>query len=465
MSLTLCAVRRSVRAAVASAVLLGVVGLGAYGEVLDRRDAATLVVAAGATPPAASDAGTDGPAGTATRDREVQILLDAHAAAVLARDERAFLAGIDPRETAFRAHQRAIFRGLTRLPFQKFGYQVLPGRAYNLPKAIKRWGPNTAVVAVRATHQLRGYDTGNVPEAMGITVTRTSAGWRIVADDQVDANLPKGSHATPWDLGEVTVAHGRRSLVIADVRDQAVANSVAHRADRAVAAVAKHWPDGKGKWPGTVVIYTSRSAQAISAFLSSDRDRDARPAAIALRKYDDFTWFESLRKKPHIVGARVVVDGGARGAEDDELLRHEITHVATQSVEGFGTPTWMVEGIAEFTAYRPANMRDLVETLGVTDPTSEALDRHRYQFTLPASWQFYDAGTHSQNYEGGLLACTYIRDRYGEATLVRLHNQLGRFDTQLNERDQQEAVFARVLHTTPDKLERSVSAAVQHAWD
>ena len=34
------------------------------------------------------------------------------------------------------------------------------------------------------------------------------------------------------------------------------------------------------------------------------------------------------------------------------LLRHEVTHVATSRWTEDGAPTWLVEGAAEYTAYR-----------------------------------------------------------------------------------------------------------------
>ncbi|WP_426566735.1 hypothetical protein ACPPVT_09445 [Angustibacter sp. McL0619] len=399
------------------------------------------------------------------RDSELQKLLDRHAAAVLAHDQQAFLADIDPAASEFRTRQEAIFRGLRRVPFQAFGYRLVPNRTYTVRAITQRWGPTAYVAAVVATHRLRGFDTGDAAEAMAFTVVHRDQGWALVADDEVDGSLPAQAHSAPWDVGEVSVAQGKHSVVIGDVRDRATLPAVARRADAAAAAVGKVWPAGAGRWPGSVVVYSARNQKVMSTYLSGTQDPAARPAALAVPVLDGFSWFDSLTKAPKQVGMRVVVDGAASKAEDDELLRHEVTHVATTAIEGTGTPTWLVEGIAEYTAWHLTGLRDALVRYGVDETSHQALEKHRYTFTLPYSVQFYDdADTVDGNYTAGTLACAYVRERWGQKTLFRLHAKLSRSVDPLDEADSQDKVFRSVLGISRAQFERDAGKAIQQRW-
>jgi hypothetical protein len=203
-------------------------------------------------PPAA--AAQAAPGGAAGREGAVQALLDRRARAVLDHDERAFLADVDPANSGFVARQRGVYRGLARVPFQTFGYRLLPGRTFSVPAVTRRWGTDAAVVAVVATHRLRDYDTGDVAEAMGLTVAFREGRWLLESDSDVDDSLPAGGHAAPWDVGEVAVARGQHALVIGDSRDADELASVARRVDDAVLRVSRLWPVGAGRWPGRVVV-------------------------------------------------------------------------------------------------------------------------------------------------------------------------------------------------------------------
>lgn len=448
---------------------LALVGLGGLGALALARDHAGAR-SAGAAHPGSSASASSSPSpsgGAAGRERAVQALLDRRAAAVRAHDERAFLADVDPSDASFVARQRAIYRGLVQVPFASFSYQVVPGRTFTVDAVTRRWGPSATVMAVVARHRLRGYDTGDVAEPVGLTVAVRDGRWVLVADDTVDASLPRGGHAAPWDVGEVAVATGRRCLVIGDARDRDTLATVAQRVDRAVAAVSRLWPTGGSTWPGRVVVYTARDKDVMSTYLETTADPRARPAAIALPVTDSFTWFDSLTRAPRAVGSRVIVDGSAEHAVDDVLLRHEITHVATQRQQGPGTPVWMVEGIADYTALRPTSVSDAIRLeRGVDRPSATALDDGRYQLRLPASVLFYsDADTVDTNYVSALLACAYVRERWGEATLLRLHAQLSRSSDPLNEPDVTAAAFRAVLGVSVEQFERDAARAVQAAWD
>jgi hypothetical protein len=300
---------------------------------------------------------------------------------------------------------------------------------------------------------------------MAFTAVHRPAGWTLVADDEADDSLPAQAHSAPWDVGEVAVAQGKHSLVLGDVKDKATLPAVARRVDAAAAAVAKVWPTGAHRWRGSVVVYSARNSKVMSTYLSGTQDPQARPAALAVPVLDSFAWFDSLAKAPRQVGMRVVVDGAASKAKDDELLRHEVTHVATDGIEGPGTPTWMVEGIAEYTAWHLTGVRDALVRYGVDEDSHRALLKRRYVFTLPYSVQFYDdADKVNGNYTAGTLACAYIRDRWGEKTLFKLHAELSRSVDPLDEADSQDTVFKAVLGESREQFERDAGTAIRRRW-
>jgi hypothetical protein len=204
----------------------------------------------------------------------------------------------------------------------------------------------------------------------------------------------------------------------------------------------------------------------MATYLDATDDPDARPAAITLPVFDAFSWFTSLTAPPEQVGARVVVDGEAANADDDLLLRHEITHVATMAHEAAGTPSWIAEGIADYTALRPTGVADVLDEVGVDDATGDALDDGTYALDLPYSVRFYgDADTVDANYTTALLVCAYVAERWGEPRLLQLHSVLGESTDALDEPDVVDRAVQSVLHVSTTQLERDAGRAVQAAWD
>ena len=104
------------------------------------------------------------------------------------------------------------------------------------------------------------------------------------------------------------------------------------------------------------------------------------------------------------------------------MLRHELTHVATQSVTGAQTPTWLSEGFADYVGFKYAGistslagheLRQVVEAGKVPSrlPRDRAFDgsAKRLAVTYEASWFF----------------CRTIAERFGEHALVRFYRAVG----------------------------------------
>jgi len=97
------------------------------------------------------------------------------------------------------------------------------------------------------------------------------------------------------------------------------------------------------------------------------------------------------------------------------LLRHEFTHVAHWNDTGRGTPTWAIEGIAEYTSFRGHRSDQRV-----SGDIGRAARAGRLPKTLPRSSDFYNdpRGLH---YGMGWLAFQYLSETYGETKLRKLY--------------------------------------------
>jgi hypothetical protein len=124
--------------------------------------------------------------------------------------------------------------------------------------------------------------------------------------------------------------------------------------------------------------------------------------------------------------------------------------VATQSRTLAGSPTWLSEGAAEYTAYR------YLRPFSVKLPPSLARQVRAGSVALP-TYDFYQRDV-AANYLAGFLACAYVADEYGEDVLRRMYDQLARTPSEIQTLERQERVFRRLLGVTPEQLSRDVAA-------
>ncbi len=105
-----------------------------------------------------------------------------------------------------------------------------------------------------------------------------------------------------------------------------------------------------------------------------------------------------------------------------EILRHEITHLATRS-PGSAAPLWMVEGLAEWVAIGAEPGRSSSGTAELL----AAVRRGGPPGSLPADANFVPGSPNlNRAYAEAWLACSYIAERYSSIRLGRLYGQLDR---------------------------------------
>ena len=327
-------------------------------------------------------------------DQSVNAILARRGKAVQAHNKAGFLADLDPTLPALRAQQSAIFDGLTKLDFVQFGFRA-NGAAFSPAGHGTGHSQTTYIAGVIATHELRGYDTGPVAEPMAVTFVQRQGRWWMASDRDVDEELPAAGHAEPWDDGQAGVAKGKHSLVIGQAQDEATLVKVAAAVDSAIAADTRFWPTGDGttRWKGRVVVYLPRVQREFTSLFRGSKQTADGVVAVAVPVYDDVT-FGSAGGHPsgHVSGSRIIINPRyfrPKSTFFGVTLRHEVSHIAAEPVTASGTPSWLVEGLAEYVGWRQSDPSRTFFARGVDARTAAAINAHSYRLKLPSSSTFY----------------------------------------------------------------------------
>jgi hypothetical protein len=415
------------------------------------------------------DGASSTPAGTGTprqadvdeaaRDRAIRAVVDRRAEAVLERDRAAFLADVDTRDPDFVAAQERLYDNLRRVDFASWEYEMI-GRDYDRPDLASTYDDPYHLPALLVHYAIDGFDVAPVARPQVLTFLQRGKRWLIASDTDADSDLPETGHADPWDRRAVVVGEGDSVLVVADAEDREELPSLVRVSDRAVRRVAQMWPDG---WRRKVVVVAVRDQQLVETYFRTALQSSENVAAIAVPAYDVVPGWSPPRdsgEKPPGPRSRVILNPRYFDPDDDanaDLLTHEVTHVATQARTLAGSPTWLSEGAAEYTAYR------YLRPFSVRLPPSLARQVRSGSVDLP-TYDFYQRDV-AANYLAGFLACAYVAEEYGEDVLRRLYDDLARTPNEIQTVERQEQVFRRVLDVTPEQLSREVAAYARTVAD
>ena len=361
-----------------------------------------------AVPPAAVESAAD------RRSDALNALLASRASAVLHRDRAGFLASVDPAAPAFRRSQQRLFDALGALRFSSWRYDIdasAPGRAVPNPArfrgATETYAPRTAAVR----YQLASYDVAATSTRVGLTFVRRGARWLIAADSDFDRTTA-GTQREVWDYGPLTAIRGPRTLVIGRPADRQLLYRLRAEAERGIPRVTAVW--GRG-WASRVVIAVPASQSELAAILRKPYGSLSRMAAVATAELGSLGHTAA-------VGNRILINPanvdrlGALGRQ--VVITHEITHVATRAATAAGTPTWLVEGFADYVAYRSARL----PVAAAAPELRTAVRADRIPRELPADRDFAGSNPRlAQVYEEAWLAVRLIADRAGPGGLLRFY--------------------------------------------
>lgn len=120
----------------------------------------------------------------------------------------------------------------------------------------------------------------------------------------------------------------------------------------------------------------------------------------------------------------VVVSQTALGAVTDQgrrvVLAHELTHVVLRQTQRVGVPRWIVEGSAEYTAYRWAGL-----SLAAACPTLRDQVRAGQLPSLPPGDTLFDGSTGQSAYQQAHVYMSFLISRFGLAAWKRFVIQAG----------------------------------------
>jgi hypothetical protein len=154
--------------------------------------------------------------------------------------------------------------------------------------------------------------------------------------------------------------------------------------------------------------------------------------------------------QPSPVGDRITLNPATcptlSALGEQVVLRHELTHVATESATGTQTPTWLSEGFADYVGFSV----DVSTSLAGAELESAIAAGH-LPSRLPGDRGFRgSAKALAIHYEAAWFACRTIAQRFGQAALVRFYRAVGT-STESSSKALTDALSS-VLHLKPKRF-------------
>jgi hypothetical protein len=190
--------------------------------------------------------------------------------------------------------------------------------------------------------------------------------------------------------------------------------------------------------------------QVMSMLWTAGNGRGWTIAAKAVTLYDG----EPLEVRTAApVGSRIVVNPDVRKDLDEDLLAHEMTHVATVPL-GIRTPVWLEEGVAEYV--RCHSIED--DPHWTVDPYRKTV-RTKYlpsMKVLPGDAQFAENGDRS--YGQSWWAAEYLAHAEGVKAMAALYTDLAVHNTSAK-------AYAAIIKKHTGKTPAQLTAAVKNFRD
>jgi hypothetical protein len=274
----------------------------------------------------------------------IPALLDRRAEAMLGGDADAFMATVDPADAAFVTRQRHLFDGFQQLGLASYELELSDALWPELTSSreVGRYGPNLEprVLHVEERYRLEGYDRAPALEDLYLTFIRRDDGWRIASDTDLD-DLTLYSGRKLWENGPIITRQTEHFLYVSHPDQADAAGTILGASERGLQRVRERWPV---PWPERVPILAPSTTEELRRLIQATFDLDVF-VAFAASGVD-------RRRGWNVVGHRVVLNwpnfsGFAEDTQED-ILTHELLHLATRGAVGPATPSFVEEGIAEW---------------------------------------------------------------------------------------------------------------------
>lgn len=262
--------------------------------------------------------------------------------------------------------------------------------------------PDGAFTAyVHASWRFAGFD--RVPERMEVRIRFAPRNGHLAV-----AGIGGGDRRSPlWLSGPVQVRRSPGVLVVVE-GDAAETDRVAGLARAAVPQVRRVLPG----WGGRLVVEVPATEQRLEGALDADPGQYDGIAAVTT----SVDGSRSRRAPVHVfVNPQTFLPLKQDGAQ--VVLTHEATHVATSAATST-SPTWLVEGFADYVALRAQRLPLRTAAARVI----ALVRRSGVPAHLPGSEAFATGAPHLEaRYESAWLACRLLADTAGPAALVAVY--------------------------------------------
>lgn len=291
-------------------------------------------------------------------------------------------------------------------------------------------------------YRLEGYDHRVVFHDMYFTFVRRDDTWRIAADTDLD-DLGLYTQRTLWDYDPVT---GRRSDHFLALAPRCCASDLPgllESAEQAFSLVGRYW---RKEWPEKVPLLVPGSSDKLSRIIQ---------ATYPVENYIAFSYWTG--GGGGTAGARIIVNPerftGDASQRSNEILTHELFHIATLPSSGSFIPNWLDEGFAQYVQFDadPSRIGAFNSSVAATG------DAH-----IPESYEFFigDATSVYRNYQRSLSLTAYIAHRWGLARLQRFYVHLGRASSPGLDRYHLDRTARRVLGIGTGQLGRAWASSI-----
>jgi hypothetical protein len=274
----------------------------------------------------------------------IQGLLERRAQAMLAGDRDGYLATVDPADAGFVERQRRLFDGFQRLGLASYELTLTDRYWPELTAAreVARYGPNVQphVLHVEERYRVEGYDRQPALEDLFLTFIRRGEGWRVASDTDLD-DLTMYSGRKLWELGPILTRESEHFAYISHPDLSGAGGRILEAAERALARVDDRWPLD---WSRRVPILAPSTTEELRRIIQATFDLDVF-VAFAYSGIDRARGWD-------LVGHRIILNwpnfSAYSDATQEEILTHELLHIATRELVGPATPGFVDEGIAEW---------------------------------------------------------------------------------------------------------------------
>lgn len=370
---------------------------------MGQRTIALVVVLAIAMPSRVSSARTPD---------EIQALLDQRASAVRAKDKAGFMATLDNSDQDFVARQSRWFEGMTLLPVSDYRLDLDLEEAPEFTRQRERdlYKAPVIVAAVEERFRLGDYDLEPAILDHALTFVYRTDRWSVAGDSSLE-DLGIITDHSLWEFGPIQVLTSEHFLLIFHPQQAAIADELISVAEASLGLVVKAW---KTDWHMQVPILVPSDEREVTEMIGDSFDISNFVAfATAALDRDSPTGWE-------LVGNRVIINPprflSGSAARRQEILAHELVHVATRRTSGPFVPTFVEEGIAQLAEERSLSFLNARVRAG------------KFDRKLPEDFEFLtgDASDIFNSYQEALSALTFIRETFGLDKLETFYEAAGK---------------------------------------